>query len=121
MNQTERMEAEHEKERAADRERAMDEMLLSQTTIDVSDNTLLDCSAADVGDALDRQVGGDHYKGFKIQPIEFFHANGIGYCEAAIIKYVLRFRTKGGREDLAKARHCIDLLEQMEYGEGVQE
>ena len=44
MGQTERMEAEHEKERAADRERAMDEMLLSQKTIDVSDNTLLDLS-----------------------------------------------------------------------------
>ena len=30
-------------------------------------------------DPLQRQEGGEHYKGMKIQPVEFIHANGIPY------------------------------------------
>lgn len=36
--------------------------------------------------ALDTQVGGDHYKTMKIQPVEFIHANGIPFLEGCIIK-----------------------------------
>lgn len=60
------------------------------------------------------QVGGTHYKDFAIQPVQFIHRNGIGYCEGNVIKYVSRWRTKGGAADLKKARHYIDLLLQME-------
>lgn len=66
---------------------------------------------------LSEQIGGQHYKGFKIQPIEFIHANSIPFCEANVIKYLCRWRNKNGKEDLHKARHYIDLLIQMEYGE----
>jgi hypothetical protein len=59
--------------------------------------------------ALDKQVGGSHYKDFKIQPIEFIQANNIPYCEANAIKYLCRWREKGGIEDLEKAKHYIDL------------
>lgn len=59
---------------------------------------------------LDIQVGGNHYKKYKIQPIEFFMANGTPYAEAAIMKYVMRYKDKGGIEDLKKAKHLIDLL-----------
>ena len=59
---------------------------------------------------LDKQVGGNHYKGFNIQPIEFFMANNIPYAEAAIIKYVLRYRMKDGKTDLLKAKHLIEIL-----------
>lgn len=52
----------------------------------------------------------------KIQPVEFIHANGIGFCEGAIIKYVTRHKSKNGIEDLLKARHFIDLLIELEYG-----
>jgi hypothetical protein len=64
--------------------------------------------------ALDIQVGGTHYKQMKIQPVEFIHANNIPYCEANAIKYLCRWRDKGGIRDLEKAKHYIDLLIQME-------
>ena len=64
--------------------------------------------------ALDIQVAGDHYKAMPIQPVEFIHANNIPYCEANAIKYLCRWRKKGGIADLEKAKHYIDLLIQME-------
>ena len=67
--------------------------------------------------ALDVQVGGSHYKKFKIQPTEFLQANQIPHCEANVIKYVCRHKDKGGIQDLKKAKHYIDLLIQIEYGE----
>lgn len=64
--------------------------------------------------ATDIQEGGDHYRSLPIQPIEYIQANGIGFCEGNIIKYVSRWRQKNGIEDLKKARHYIDLLIQFE-------
>ena len=49
-----------------------------------------------------------------IQPIQFIHANDIGYCEGNVIKYVSRWKDKGGLEDLRKAKHYIELLLAME-------
>lgn len=66
--------------------------------------------------ALDVQVAGNHYKDLKIQPVEYIHANGIGFCEGSVIKYVTRWRAKGGIEDLKKARHFLDLLIELESG-----
>lgn len=64
--------------------------------------------------ALNTQVGGDHYKKLKIQPVEYIYANNIGYMEGNIIKYVTRWRDKNGIADLLKARHYIDLLLELE-------
>lgn len=66
-------------------------------------------------DALQIQHGGDHYKSMPIQPVEFITANGLGFCEGNAIKYLCRHKSKGGKEDLLKARHYIDLLIQFEY------
>lgn len=60
--------------------------------------------------ALDVQVGGAHYKGMKIQPVEFIVANGIKYREANAIKYICRHENKNGVEDLKKAAHYIQML-----------
>ena len=62
--------------------------------------------------ALETQVGGKHYKQFKIQPVEFIHINRLGYIVGNIIKYVCRYPLKhsSGIEDLRKARHYIDML-----------
>ena len=60
--------------------------------------------------ALDTQVGGSHYQNMKIQPIEFIQANRLFFCEGNVVKYVVRWRTKNGLEDLKKARHYLDLL-----------
>lgn len=64
--------------------------------------------------ALNEQPGGNHYKQMAIQPVQYIHANGLGYCEANIVKYVSRWRDKNGIEDLLKARHYIDLLIELE-------
>ena len=64
--------------------------------------------------AIDKQVGGDHYKEFKIQPAEFCHVNNIPYLEATAIKYLCRWKKKGGVQDLEKAKHFIDLLIEFE-------
>ena len=64
--------------------------------------------------ALDVQVAGDHYKTMAIQPIDFIVKNGIGYCEANAIKYLCRWRYKGGIDDLRKAKHYIEILMEME-------
>jgi Protein of unknwon function (DUF3310) len=68
---------------------------------------------------LNRQVGGDHYTKLKIQPIEYVMANGIQFPEGNVIKYVTRWRDKGGIKDLEKARHMIDLLIEHEKSSGL--
>ena len=67
---------------------------------------------------LDVQVGGSHYKDLKIQPVEYIHANNIGYMEGNVIKYVSRWRAKNGIKDLEKAKHYIELLIQLETQRG---
>ena len=65
--------------------------------------------------AKDTQVAGDHYKSMAIQPAEFIHANGIGYLAGNVIKYVCRYKTKNGKQDLEKAIHYLELLLEAEY------
>lgn len=65
--------------------------------------------------AKEIQVGGNHYKDLKIQPIEYIHANGLDYFEGNVIKYITRHRNKNGKQDLEKAKHYIDLLIELEY------
>jgi hypothetical protein len=60
--------------------------------------------------AIETQVGGDHYSKMKIQPFDYITQNGIGFAEGCAIKYLSRWRSKGGVEDLKKARHFIDML-----------
>lgn len=64
--------------------------------------------------AKDTQIGGDHYKDMAIQPTEYAMANGLGFVEGAVVKYVSRWRKKGGIQDLKKARHFLDLLIEFE-------
>ena len=64
--------------------------------------------------ALDVQVGGTHYKEYVIQPMEYGQRNKLPPREFSVVKYVTRWRDKGGVQDLIKARHCIDLLIQIE-------
>ncbi len=63
--------------------------------------------------ALDTQVGGNHYKSMAIQPAQYIVANGIGFLEGMVIKYVSRWEKKGGIEDLEKAIHCLQLRVEM--------
>lgn len=59
--------------------------------------------------ANDKQVAGQHYK-TKIECWDYVHSNGIGYLDGNVIKYVSRFRRKGGLQDLYKAQHYLEKL-----------
>jgi hypothetical protein len=56
------------------------------------------------------QHGGTHYKVMAIEPWDYILANGLGYCEGNAIKYLTRWKDKGGVEDLKKAQHYIQKL-----------
>ena len=64
--------------------------------------------------ALDKQVGGRHYKDFKIQPIEFITANKLSFIQGNVIKYICRYDKKNGKEDIDKAIHYCELLKELE-------
>ncbi len=59
---------------------------------------------------LGTQVGGDHYTRQKIQPIQYIWANNLGFSEGNAVKYLTRWKLKGGIKDLEKAAHHINLL-----------
>jgi hypothetical protein len=61
-------------------------------------------------DVQDRQVGGDHYAKRVIQPWDIVAEYGLDFWEGNALKYLLRWREKGGVEDLRKAQHYIDYL-----------
>ena len=63
---------------------------------------------------ITEQVGGDHYKKLAIQPIEYIMANKLGYCEGNIVKYISRYKEKGGVEDLRKIKQYVDFLIEQE-------
>lgn len=64
--------------------------------------------------ANDTQVGGTHYKEQKLQPWDAIAAWDCGFLDGNVIKYVVRYRSKGGVEDLKKARHYLDKLIELE-------
>lgn len=59
---------------------------------------------------MSKQVGGDHYQ-LPIEPIDFILANGLGYVEGNVIKYLCRYQHKGNPvQDLEKAKHYLEML-----------
>jgi hypothetical protein len=67
------------------------------------------------GDPSEKQIGGNHYKSFQIQPAEFCQRNQLNFLESNAIKYLTRHRLKNGKQDLQKAIHCIELILEYEY------
>ena len=65
--------------------------------------------SAQVG-ANARQEGGTHYKRFRFETWDVILDWGLGYLDGNAVKYLSRWRLKGGVEDLKKARHYIDKL-----------
>ncbi len=70
-----------------------------------------------VDSALDKQVGGMHYKQYPIQPVEFCQKNQLNSIESSIIKYAVRHRDKGGKQDVEKIIHYAKLLLELEYAD----
>lgn len=69
--------------------------------------------------ALDTQVGGDHYRQGRIQPVQYFEANSLQYLEAVVVKRVTRHNQPGGAgaKDIRKAIHELQLLLELRYGQ----
>jgi len=64
-----------------------------------------------------KQIGGSHYLKMKIQPSEFANKNNLPFAEGNAIKYICRHKYKGGKEDLEKAKHYIEMIEKRDYTE----
>lgn len=69
--------------------------------------------------ALDTQPGGDHYRSKAIQPVEYIHANNLGFLEGCIVKRITRWRDKDGIQDLRKIQHECELLIELEARKAV--
>ena len=64
-----------------------------------------------------KQFGGNHYRKYKMQPSQLVTANKLLYPEGCVIKYVVRHQDKGGKQDLEKAKHMIDMIIERDYEE----
>ena len=71
--------------------------------------------------ANEEQHGGRHYIIKPIQPWDYIIANQMGYLEGNIIKYISRYKDKGGIDDLIKASHYLEKLIEVTINERVQE
>lgn len=71
--------------------------------------------------ANEEQVGGRHYITKPIQPWDYIIANGMGYLEGNIIKYISRYKEKDGLDDLIKASHYLEKLIEVTLNERVSE
>lgn len=65
--------------------------------------------------AKTKQINGTHYKSMPIQPSEFIHKNNLNWFEGNAIKYICRHKYKGGKIDIEKAIHYLELLMEEEY------
>ena len=65
---------------------------------------------SNMSEANKTQVAGSHYKSKTIQPWDYIASNQLGYFEGNIVKYVSRWRDKGGVDDLRKAQHYLQKL-----------
>jgi hypothetical protein len=63
------------------------------------------------------QVGGTHYQSMAIDPFKYAMANKLDALQFSVVKYVTRFREKGGQQDLQKAMHALHRLQEHEYGD----
>jgi hypothetical protein len=63
--------------------------------------------------ALDHQIAGSHYQMMAIQPVDFIMKNKLDFLQGNVVKYICRYRSKNGRQDLQKAIHCIEILIEM--------
>lgn len=63
-------------------------------------------------DALSVQIGGNHYKS-AYQPIELMEKVNMHPACSYVFKYVYRHKNKKGLEDLQKALHCVQLMDEL--------
>ena len=67
--------------------------------------------------AYKKQIGGSHYKNMVVQPSEFINKNKLLFAEGNAIKYICSHAHKGGKQDLEKAKHYIDMIIERDYSQ----
>ena len=82
--------------------------------LDLVKNEVLETQAYN---PLIAQEGGGHYKDRGIQPLEYTMKNNLSFCEGNVVKYISRYKSKNGIEDLAKVIHYALLASYEVYGE----
>jgi hypothetical protein len=100
-------------------------MIEKKDAIPLSDEPLYNSIAAErktsdgstAESALNTQVGGDHYKKYRMQPMEIAYDYKLTNAIFATLKYILRYRDKNGKQDLEKAIHCLQMAIELEYPE----
>ena len=66
-------------------------------------------------DSLEKQIGGKHYKNFRIQPAQFINENKLLFAEGNAIKYKCRHSVKGKEQDIRKAMHYLEMILERDY------
>ena len=74
-------------------------------------------SKVTLGDVWNKQHGGSHYQKYKIQPSKFVVENELLYPEGCAIKYIIRHRDKGKKQDILKAIHFLEMIIERDYNE----
>ena len=65
--------------------------------------------------ALSQQIGGDHYKKYAYQPVEFSVQAKLSFIQGSIVKYIVRYEDKNGLEDIQKVIHYAELAKELRH------
>ena len=84
------------------------------------ENSIKNGSKTDIegsNSAISREVGGNHYKKLKIQPIEFITANNLDFIDGNIVKYAVRNKKgENPKERYDKIIHYCELAKELKCG-----
>ena len=61
-------------------------------------------------DRMAKAVSPQHYKGNGMEVIDVIDAFNLDLYQGSIIQYVIRYKTKDGKQDLLKAKWYLDRL-----------
>jgi hypothetical protein len=99
------------------------DMILSDYYVNVADQPVVQIplsfgNVTHAPSALDTQIGGNHYKNNKIQPVQYSEANNLPFLEGSVVKRITRHDKPTGKgvEDLRKIIHEVELILELRYG-----
>lgn len=86
----------------------------------LKDNAYLYWEQKELINPFDTQVGGNHYKKEGLMDVtEWCMKHDLDIGEFNVIKYTFRHPNKGGIEDLRKAKHYLEMIAYIKYGENL--
>lgn len=59
---------------------------------------------------MEEQTSPNYYTKKAIQPIEYIRSNNLDFFEGNVFKYITRYKSKNGLEDLKKAKHYLEMI-----------